>query len=42
MTQFDKAIWSRNRANPRPLDYRGHKCNYAVCPHDIEKQIAYP
>ena len=38
---IDREYWVRSRANPKPLDYRGHKCNYAICPHDV-RQVAYP
>ena len=26
----------------RPLDYRGHKCNYAICPHKKEESLVKP
>ena len=34
---LDRAVYRRGfAALPVPLDYRGHKCNYAICPHDSE------
>ena len=45
-TVLDKKVY-RNRvsslsAKPLPLDYKGHKCDYTICPHPKEEQTLYP
>ena len=46
MSSLDKAIY-RNRvsslsAKPLILDYKGHKCDFKVCPHQKDNTVIYP
>lgn len=46
LTQFHRSMLSGARGftplRLRPLDIKGHKCNYKVCPHDDSEQLVYP
>ena len=45
MAYLDTKIWkkgTRLAAKPRPLDYRGHKCDFEVCPHNLDTRTIYP